>query len=251
MRYTSRARLADHFDSRGKQATREHNLCVARTAAGLWTPETNGSGSLKFNRLRCDWAELAGDTIHHTISILENAGAMRPGGFVGIDTDERRIEEYKRRRPDLKWIAGDIRNQVSWLCQNSEIGVLVFDGYLEVGTSEARAFFTTIRPLVQRGIRLFGAFVLFSNNCLDSVVRHPRHPVHRGDRVRALRIHTDGVIEELADYFPRRVLRPSDILPRGFEARVNDGRYEGPLGGYRIYAGTKQNLRMIELGLVL
>ncbi len=239
--YLSTARSTERYTGPGKQATREHNLALVRTAPGLWDKE---------NRLRCDWAELCGNSIMYTVTMLEKAEILRPGGFVGIDTDRKRIERFKVARPDLKWVAGDLRNQITWLLKNCEVGVLNFDGYLEVGMDHTRTFFSTIRPLVRQGIKLFGSFVLFSNNCLDSVVRHPE-AVHGGQRSTALRMHTQGVVEELHGYFPRRSLRFDDLLPKDFEKKADDGCYEGPLGGYRIYAGTNQNLRMIELGVVL
>ncbi len=238
------ARRTNNFINTGKQLTREHNLAVVRRAVGLWTNDSQ--------QLRCDWAELAGGSIFETINALEAAKVLRAGGFVGIDNNEKQITQQQLLRPDLKWLAGDVRHHISWLCHRAEIGVFNFDGYLEVGSREASAFFTSVRPLIQRSVSLFGAFVLFSNNDLDSVSRHPNSR-HQGRRELAVRRHTEAVLEHLHGYADRRLLPTFDqLLPPGFEKKVNDSSFEGPLGAYWVYSsGAKLRHRMIELGLVL
>src|SRR5262249_1574860 len=43
-----------------------------------------------------------------SLDLLERAGVLAPSGFVGIDLDEGRIEDFRQRRPDLKWLAGNL-----------------------------------------------------------------------------------------------------------------------------------------------
>jgi hypothetical protein len=42
-----------------------------------------------------------------TLDMLEREGVLAEAGFVGADLDERRIDGFRQRRPDLKWIAGN------------------------------------------------------------------------------------------------------------------------------------------------
>jgi len=245
----SESRKRANFTSSGKDLVRQCNLAFVHDTIGLWTNDTR--------QLKCDWVELAGTSIHHTIQMLEDAKALRTGsqrGFIGVDKDRERIAQLRLKHPDLQWLAGDLRHHISWLCTHAKVGVLNFDGYMEIGTRDTGATFTTFRPLVRRGISLFGSFVLLATNDLTSVVRHPRS-AHRGQPEVALRMHTEMIIEKLGGYADRRSLPEFDeLLPPDFVDKIKDPRFSGPLGAYRIYTGgtgNKLGHRMITLGLRL
>src|SRR3954469_155234 len=95
-------RRLDAFDNPAKATCRAGNLRVLRDAAYLLWADSDRT------RLRCDWCELMGETGLLTLDLLERAGALSPGGFVGIDLDSARIEGFRQRRPDLKWVAGNL-----------------------------------------------------------------------------------------------------------------------------------------------
>jgi hypothetical protein len=237
-RGTSKARATDCFSGSGKAAARMRNLALVSDAPGVFDPITR--------RLLCDWVELVGSSITYTLGMIN--GILRPGGFTGIDTNEANLASWRKARPDLKWLCGDARNLIAQLCKEAEVGVFNFDGYLEVGTREAGAIFWNLRPLIHRGVQLFQSFVLFSNNCLDSVWRHPNGP-HGGRPSVALRMHAEMVAAALEGYAPRRSLPP--LLDNDYAEKADDGSYEGPIGAYYAYAGTKDSQRMATLGLIL
>jgi len=239
---TSQARQAANFDGPGKILAREHNLTIVRNAVGLLTNDTQ--------QLRCDWVELAGESVRQSVALLEGTKLLRPGGFIGVDTNQALIEQLRHERPDLKWRAGDLLHHIPWLCTHAEVGVLNFDGYFEVGGTRASAMLPALRPLICRGIKLFGSFVLILNNCLDSAYYRRIQPSE------ALRRQTAAVVEGLRGYYPRRELCFDSLLPGDFDTtRVDDRRYEGPAGAYWIYAGKRyggaMSLRMAKLGLEL
>src|SRR4051812_23380168 len=95
-------RQLDAFDNPAKAHCREGNLRVLREAAHLLWEEENRS------RLSCDWCELMGETGLLTLDLLEHEGVLAAGGFVGVDLDAARIDGFRQRRPDLKWIAGNL-----------------------------------------------------------------------------------------------------------------------------------------------
>src|SRR5438034_6376612 len=95
-------RQLDAFDNPAKAACREGNLRVLREAAYLLWADGDRT------RLRCDWCELMGATGWLTLDLLERVGVLAPGGFVGIDLDPTRIADFRERRPDLKWVAGNL-----------------------------------------------------------------------------------------------------------------------------------------------
>src|ERR1700756_2195734 len=95
-------RQSDAFNNPAKMACREGNLRVLREAAYLlWTDGDR-------TRLRCDWCELMGTTGSLTLDLLEREEVLTPGGFVGIDLALARIDGFRQRRPDLKWIAANL-----------------------------------------------------------------------------------------------------------------------------------------------
>src|SRR6266849_11037118 len=157
-------RQHDSFDNPAKMVCREGNLRVLREAAFLlWQ---DGSRT----RLRCDWCELMGETGLLTLNLLEREGMLKSGGFVGIDLDPARIDCFRQRRPDLKWIAGNLYELLE-APEMANVGILNLDEYGEVGNRSAQVDFDLIRGLVKRGLDKFGEFALFWNQDLDAVVR--------------------------------------------------------------------------------
>src|SRR5262245_46983116 len=147
-------RQHDAFDNPAKMACRTGNLRVLREAAFLlWDDGVR-------TRLRCDWCELMGATGLLTLGLLEREGVLAPGGFVGIDLDPARIDGFRQRRPDLKWVAGNLYERLD-APELAKVGILNLDEYGEVGNRGAQVDFPLIRSLVQRGLDTFGEFALF------------------------------------------------------------------------------------------
>src|SRR5438132_648152 len=131
-------RQHDAFDNPAKMACRAGNLRVLREAAFLlW--ENNDR-----TRLRCDWCELMGETGLLTLDLLEREGVLAPAGFVGIDLDPARIDGLRQRRPDLKWVAGNLYERLE-APELANVGILNLDEYGEVGNRSAETDFDLIR----------------------------------------------------------------------------------------------------------
>jgi hypothetical protein len=230
-------RQHDAFDNPAKMACRQGNLRVLREAAFLlWE-----SGDRI--RLRCDWCELMGATGLLTLELLEREGALAPGGFVGIDLDPARIDGFRQRRPDLKWVAGNLYERLD-APELARVGVLNLDEYGEVANRSAQVDFPLIRGLVQRGLDTFGEFALFWNQDLDAVVRR------RQGRGESLRRHADMVCEALKGCLPRRELTSAMLLPEGSEKEV-DSEFVGVVGAFEIYRGSVRGHRMANLRVIL
>jgi hypothetical protein len=230
-------RRHDAFDNPAKMACRAGHLRALREAAHLLWEDGDRT------RLRCDWCELMGATGLLTLDLLEREGVLAPGGFVGIDLDPDRIDGFRQRRPDLKWVAGNLYERLD-APELNNVGVLNFDDYGEVGDPSARGDFVLLRGLVQRGLEKFGEFALFWNQDLDSVVRR------RHGRGTALRRHVEAVCKALTGLLPRRELTPDMLLPQGSE-EVIDGDFTGILGAFEIYRGATGGHRMAQLRIIL
>jgi hypothetical protein len=230
-------RQNDAFDNPAKMACREGNLRVLREAAFLLWEDGDRT------RLRCDWCELMGETGWLTIDLLEREGALAPGGFVGIDLDPARIESFRQRRPDLKWLAGNLYERLD-AAELANVGILNLDEYGEVANRGAQVDFPLIRGLVQRGLDTFGEFALFWNQDLDSVTRR------RQGRGQALRHHADMVCDALRGCLPRRELTSAMLLPDGGEKEIDAG-FLGVLGAFEIYRGSVRGHRMANLRVIL
>ena len=230
-------RQHDAFDNPAKAHCRDGNLRVLRAAAHLLWEDDNRL------RLRCDWCELMGATGLLTIDMLEREGVLAAGGFVGVDLDRPRIDSFRQRRPDLKWIAGNLYEHLH-AAEMANVGILNLDEYGEIGNRSAETDFPLIHGLVRRGLERFGEFALFWNQDLDSVSRRRQH---RGE---ALRRHADMVASVLQDCLPRRELTSAMLLPAGSEAHI-DGSFVGVLGAFEIYRGSARGHRMANLRLIL
>jgi hypothetical protein len=230
-------RQHDAFDNPAKMACREGNLRALREAAFLLWEDAGRS------RLRCDWCELMGATGLLTLDLLEREGVLAPGGFVGIDLDPTRIDGFRQRRPDLKWVAGNLYERLE-APELANVGVLNLDEYGEVGNRSALVDFPLIRGLVKRGLATFGEFALFWNQDLDA-------PVRRGqNRGQALRRHADMVCEALKGCLPRRELTTEMLLPEGSEREIDAG-FIGVLGAFEVYRGSARGHRMANLRVLL
>jgi hypothetical protein len=230
-------RQHDAFDNPAKALCREGNLRTLRETAFLLWEDGNR------NRLRCDWCELMGATGLLTLDMLEREAVLAHGGFVGIDLDSARIDGFRARRPDLKWVAGNLYERLE-APGLANVGILNLDEYGEVGNRSAQVDFPLIRGLVKRGLDTFGEFALFWNQDLDAVARR------RQDRAQALRRHADMVCDALAGCLPRRELTSAMLLPEGSEEKV-DATFVGVLGAFEIYRGSARGHRMANLRVIL
>jgi hypothetical protein len=227
----------DAFNNLAKMACREGNLRVLREAGYLLWEDGDRT------RLRCDWCELMGETGWLTLDLLERQGVLAAGGFVGIDLNPDRIDDFRQRRRDLKWVAGNLYERLE-APELANVGILNLDEYGEVGNRSALVDFPLIRGLVQRGLTVFGEFALFWNQDLDAVVRR------RQARGLALRRHADMVCQTLHGCLPRRELISGMLLPAGSEGEIDAG-FVGVLGAFEIYRGSDRGHRMANLRLLL
>src|SRR5436305_13571961 len=138
-------RQLDAFDNPAKRTCRAGNLRALREAAYLLWADGDRT------RLRCDWCELMGATGLLTLDLLERDGVLAPGGFVGIDLDPARIDGFRQRRPDLKWLAGNLYECLD-APELAKVGILNLDEYGEVANRSAQVDFPLIRGLVKRGL---------------------------------------------------------------------------------------------------
>ena len=230
-------RRHDAFDNPAKMACRAGNLRALREAAYLLWEDGDRT------RLRYDWCELMGETGLRTLELLEREGVLAPGGFVGVDLDRVRIEEFRRQRPDLKWVAANLYERLD-APEFANVGVLNLDEYGEVGGADSMGDFHLVRGLVVRGLERFGEFALFWNQDLDAVVR-------RGNkRGQALRRHAGLVCRALKGCLPRRELTPDMLLPEGSEEQIDCGLV-GVIGAFEVYRGKVRGHRMANLRLIL
>lgn len=230
-------RQHDAFDNPAKAQCRDGNLRVLREAAHLlWEDETR-------SRLRCDWCELMGVTGLLTLDMLEREGVLAEAGFVGVDLDLARIDDFRRGRPDLKWIAGNLYEHLH-TPEMANVGILNLDEYGEIGCRSAETDFPLIHGLVQRGLARFGEFALFWNQDLDSVSRR------RQNRGEAMRRHADMVSSVLQGCLPRRELTSAMLLPTGSEAAI-EAVHVGVFGAFEIYRGSARGHRMANLRVIL
>jgi hypothetical protein len=230
-------RQQDAFDNPAKAHCRAGNLRVLREAAHLLWEDSDRL------RLRCDWCELMGATGLLTLDMLEREGVLAAGGFVGVDLDRERIDGFRRSRPDLQWIAGNLYEHLH-APEMADVGILNLDEYGEIGNRSAETDFPLIHGLVRRGLEKFGEFALFWNQDLDSVSRR------RQNRGAAMRQHADMVANVLQSCLPRRELTSAMLLPVECEAPIDAGEI-GIFGAFEIYRGKKGGHRMANLRVIL
>ena len=141
-----------------------------------------------------------------TLDLLEREGVLAPGGFVGVDLDPARIDGFRQRRPDLKWVAGNLYERLD-APELANVGVLNLDEYGEVGNRSAPVDFPLDPRTGQAWAGDFGEFALFWNQDLDAVVRR------RQERGQALRRHADMVCGAFGAAC-RRELTSEMLLPK-------------------------------------
>src|SRR5436309_14028206 len=98
-----------------------------------------------------------GETSLLTLGLLERESVLAPGGFVGVDLDPARIDGFRQRRPDLKWVAGNLYEQLE-APELTNVGVLNLDAYGELGDPDGMGDFQLIRGFALRGVERFGEF---------------------------------------------------------------------------------------------
>jgi len=230
-------RQNDAFDNPAKAQCRAGNLRVLREAAHLLWEDGERL------RLRCDWCELMGATGLLTLDMLEQESVLAAGGFVGVDLDSGRIDGFRRSRPDLKWIAGNLYEHLH-APEMANVGILNLDEYGEIGSRSAETDFPLVHGLVKRGLERFGEFALFWNQDLDSVSRR------RQNRGAAMRYHADMVASVLQSCLPRLELTSAMLLPAGSEVEIDAGTV-GVFGAFEIYRGKSRGHRMANLRVIL
>ena len=162
---------------------------------------------------------------------------------MGVDLDTARIDDFRRRRPDLKWVAGNLYERLD-APEMANVGILNLDEYGSVGDDNASVDFQLIRGLVKRGLDKFGEFGLFWNQDLDAVVRRGKN------RGQALRQHADMVCKVLQGCLPRREFTSAMLLPHGSEEKIESG-FTGTLGAFEIYRGAVRGHRMANLRIIV
>jgi hypothetical protein len=160
-----------------------------------------------------------------------------------VDLDAARIDQLRRQRPDLKWLAANLYERLD-APELANVGVLNLNAYGEIGDPDTRGDFHLIRAVVGRGLAKFGELALFWNQDLDSVVRR------RNNRGQALRRHVEMICMSLKGCLPRRELTPEMLLPPGSEEQIDTG-FVGVLGAFEIYRGKPRGHRMANLRLIL
>ncbi len=188
-------------------------------------------------RLRCDWCELMGETGLLTLDMLEREGVLAAGGFVGVDLDAARIDGFRRARPDLKWIAGNLYERLH-APEMANVGVLNLDEYGEIGSRSAETDFPLIHGLVQRGLERFGEFALFWNQDLDSVSRRGQK---RGEAACAPPRRHGGERHGFKAALPRQAELTSAMLSCRQEAKwrlmPEMSAFSGAIEVYRVQEG--------------
>lgn len=230
-------RSADTFDNASKHACRTRNLRTVQEQAPALLDDDG--------KLRCGWAELMGETGVKTLELLQDAGVLAAGGFVGIDRDAGRIERFRHQHPEHNWIAGDLLDSLRSPAMEN-VGVVNFDAYDAVGGPSLFVALRHIKSVMRRSIERFGAAVICVNADLDAA-RLLGIPYGQ-----ALRAHVERLAKVLVDERDqRRRLGGVDLLPPGLERHVDDRSWVGQLGACEVYRGRGGSHRMANLRVIL
>lgn len=232
-------RASDTFESEGKRAYRARHLEVLRDQAHeLWSDEPPG-------RLRGAWLELMGSTGWRTLELLTEAAVISPSSFVGADLDRDRIDDYRRRYPDARWLAGDALDHVEGP-ELQDVSVVHFDGYEAVGSTRLEHVGEQLGVVLWRGVVQYGAAALLWNSDLDATRLHGRSaPAALRDHAALLGTILSAAAGE------RRELASEHLLPRGAEAAVAARGFVGLLGAFEIYKGKATGHRMACCRVIL
>jgi hypothetical protein len=232
-------RSSDAFENEGKRAYRARHLEVLRDQAPeLWTDEPPG-------RLRGAWLELMGSTGWRTLELLTDAAVLSPSSFVGADLDHDRIDDYRRRYPDARWLAGDVLDHVE-SPELDDVSVIHFDGYEAAGSVKFDHVGEQLAVVLRRAVARHGAAALLVNSDLDATRLHGQQPSA------ALRRHATTLAAVLAGAgIARREVTPEMLLPAGAENVVGDRAFVGLLGAFEVYKGKSTGHRMASCRAIL
>lgn len=222
----------DAFDNGPKAEYRARHLQVLREQVPeLWDEESP-------QRLQGAWLELMGATGWRTLDLLVEAGALTPAGFVGVDLDGQRIEDYRRRYPGARWLAGDVLDLVQRV-ELEDVAVVHYDAYEAVASSRLDHIGEQLAVLLRRGVDRFGAALLLWNADLDSVRRLGQAAPA------ALRAHAATIAGVLRSALgKRREIGNEALLPPGAEVAVAAPAFVGAVGAFEVYRGKRSGHRM-------
>lgn len=225
-------RATDAFDNGPKAEYRARHLQVLREQVPeLWDEESP-------QRLQGAWLELMGTTGWRTLDLLVEAGALTPAGFVGVDLDGQRIEDYRRRYPGARWLAGDVLDLVQ-RAELDDVAVVHYDAYEAVASSRLDHIGEQLAVLLRRAVDRFGAALLLWNADLDSVRRLGQAAPA------ALRAHATTITGMLRGALgERREIAAETLLPLGAEAAAGDPAFVGNIGAFELYRGKRAGHRM-------
>ena len=191
--------------------TREHG-------ARLWNEDKT--------KLAVKVVDLAGPDADKTIEcFVEREKIVSDNGLVFVDHDESIIQKFAPQYPAFTWIHENLFDLLHDQ-KLEDVGVLLVDGFSEVGDDAIASQLPNIHALIRRGIEARGAFVLAINCVVDTVVRRKR------TRAAALREWTETLARGLSGYLPRRKLDADHLLPHGIaEVLDEDHDFVGSLAG--------------------
>jgi hypothetical protein len=222
-------RQTDGFFNDEKQLSRINNIKALE--------QTN---LIQEGKLVCSWCELMGSSGMETLFLLEERSILKSGGFIGVDLDEKHIDDFKYERPDLQWYVSNIFDLIPMF---DDVGVLNLDVYGNVGYDKDYRDLSLIKGLARKSIEKFGEFILFYNKDLDGTLRQNQRPE------KMLRYHTNKICQSFNDYLPNRKFDPLTILPINSEQEIENG-FIGAIGAYEIYKGKANGHRMANLRLI-
>lgn len=232
-------RATDTFENEGKRAYRARHLEVLRDQAPeLWTDDPPG-------RLRGAWLELMGSTGWRTLELLTDAAVLSPSSFVGADLDQDRIDDYRRRYPDARWLAGDVLDHVG-RPELDDVSVVHFDGYEAAGSVKFDHLGEQLGVVLRRAVARHGAGALLVNSDLDATRLHGQPPAA------ALRRHATTLAAVLSGVgVARREVTSETLLPSRAEKAVAARGFVGLLGAFEVYRGKATGHRMACCRVIL
>lgn len=232
-------RTSDAFENEGKRAYRARHLEVLREQAPeLWTDDPPG-------RLRGAWLELMGSTGWRTLELLTGTAVLSPSSFVGADLDHDRIDDYRRRYPDARWLAGDVLDHVE-SPELHDVSVIHFDGYEAAGSAKFDHVGEQLGVVLRRAVARHGAAALLVNSDLDATRLHGLEPPA------ALRRQATTLAAVIAGAgIARREVTPETLLAPGAEKAVAARGFVGLLGAFEIYRGKATGHRMACCRVIL
>jgi hypothetical protein len=171
-------------------------------------------------------------------------GIVEDGGIIFVDDDAANIARFRDEFPRFSWIHGNLFDLLHD-DRLEEAGILLVDGFSEVGDRRIASQLPNIHGLIRKSIAKRGSFALAINCVLDTVVRRKR------TRASALREWSRVLAKGLSGYLPRRTLDPESLLPAELAGKVDeDGQFVGPLGSFFISKSHVQRMANFRVLLV-